>query len=126
MTMAPGATRWNLVFGLKRVAKTGTLGYYELRYDYHGVQYLWTSQTAVEVVSAPSCGYGAVLFCLCQGAARPRVFDLVACWAEILRSTDAGVRFAVDPIPAGSGGYAAVACGSTEACVAVGTRGPAG
>lgn len=48
--------RWNLVFGLERTAKTGTLGYAELQYEYGGTQYLWTSQTAVQVVSAASCG----------------------------------------------------------------------
>ena len=55
MTMPPGQTRWNLVFGLERIAQTGTLSYYEVSYEYRGTQYLWTSQTAVQVVSTPSC-----------------------------------------------------------------------
>jgi hypothetical protein len=55
MTMAPGHQRWNLVFGLDRTARTGTLLYDELLYEYQGEQYLWTSGTAVKVVSTASC-----------------------------------------------------------------------
>lgn len=50
LTMEPSPTRWFLVYGLEVTAKTGTLSYAELSYEYRGVQYLFTSQTAVEVV----------------------------------------------------------------------------
>lgn len=55
MTMEPGNTRWNLVYGLERTAKTGMVSYTELLYEYRGAQYLWTSQVAVEVVTGPAC-----------------------------------------------------------------------
>lgn len=56
MTIPPSRdTRWNLVFGLERTAKTGTLTDDEVLYEYQGAQYLWTSDTAVRVVSTASC-----------------------------------------------------------------------
>ena len=41
---------WNLVFGLDRTATTGTADY-QLRYQWHENQYIWSSSTDVKLVA---------------------------------------------------------------------------
>ena len=52
MTMAPDRPghSWNLVFGLDRTAATGTADY-QLQYQWHGNQYIWSSPTALKLVA---------------------------------------------------------------------------
>jgi hypothetical protein len=53
MTMAPDRPghSWNIIFGLERTAAVGAVGYYQVQYEWHGQQYIWTSDLSIRLVA---------------------------------------------------------------------------
>jgi hypothetical protein len=53
MTMAPDRAghSWNIIFGLERTAADGSVGYYQVQYEWRGKQYIWTSDLSVRLVT---------------------------------------------------------------------------
>lgn len=53
MTMAPDQAghSWNVIFGLERTAADGSVGYYQIQYEWRGQQYLWTSDLSIRLVT---------------------------------------------------------------------------
>jgi hypothetical protein len=53
MTMPPDRPghSWNVVFGLERTAAAGSVGYYQIQYEWRGQQYIWTSQISVRLIA---------------------------------------------------------------------------
>jgi hypothetical protein len=51
MTMPPDRPghSWNVVFGLERTAAAGSVGYYQIQYEWRGQQYIWTSEISVRL-----------------------------------------------------------------------------
>lgn len=57
MTMPPDQPghSWNLVIGLERTAAVGTVGFYQMQYEWNGQQYTWPGQTAIRLIAGSSC-----------------------------------------------------------------------
>jgi hypothetical protein len=53
MTMAPDRAghSWNIIFGLERTAAVGSVGYYQIQYEWRGQQYMWTSDLSVRLIA---------------------------------------------------------------------------
>jgi hypothetical protein len=53
LTMPPDRPghSWNVVFGLERIAAVGSVGYYQMQYEWRGQQYIWTSQISVQIIA---------------------------------------------------------------------------